>query len=140
MAAVARSDLDQRIFREQQFAQKDTSIEDLCGDEIRAVGDIKHVLQSDLGFHPDSVLSAGYAMVYPHHMSEPLVRGKNFIAVRLAPVDNHALTHAKVDFVYVRISGSKAHLAKLGREMSSDEVADFFNLAKGEKVNGWQKI
>ncbi|MBX7066818.1 MAG: hypothetical protein K1X28_06270 [Parachlamydiales bacterium] len=140
MAVVTRSDLDQRILREQQFAHKDTTVDELCGDMIKTVGDIKHVSQSELGFHPDSVLSAGYGMVYSHHMSEPVVRGKNFIAVRLAPVDNYELTHAKVDFVYVRISGNKVHLAKLGNEMTSEDVTDFFNLAKGEKVKGWQKI
>lgn len=133
--------VDLHTAREKQFAMRDTTIDQLCGQEITTLGKVAYVTQSDLGFHPDTVLSASdYPNVHARHMSASVVRGTNFIAVRLAPTDNHELTHAKVEFVYVRVTGNGAHLAKLGKAMSNDEQSTFFSLARGEAVDGWKRI
>lgn len=62
------------------------------------------IAQSDLGFHPESVLKVAYSTITPQisptRMAASEVRGPDFIAVRFAPTNQHDLDHAKVWFVF----------------------------------------
>ncbi len=89
----------------------------------------KKATQSDLGFHPDTVLSTfEQAVVYPKNMPSAAVAGPNFFAVRYAPIDNCDVDHAKVAFVYQR----QNELWCGGKKASLEELSNYINLAQGK--------
>lgn len=93
----------------------------------------------DLGFHPDTVLAAfTHLQIHPRQFGSHAMYGKDFVAVRVAPAENHTLENARVETIHLH--GVSALVYKQGREASNDEIRDLFHLAEGETVKGWLKI
>ncbi|MBM3184097.1 MAG: hypothetical protein FJZ64_02175 [Chlamydiae bacterium] len=99
--------------------------------------DIHRISHTDLGYHPDSVISTFENLrLLPRQLPFDAVYGIDFVAVRIAPTDNYTIERSKVTCIH--LCGSS--ILKEGAPARDEDLRDVFDLAEGKVVRGWRKI